>query len=290
MLIPLTRTKFEDLIPLVATGAQYLYYWGKVSDFLQRLLISIVAVVALVLISGFFLGWEFGLLRFLTGLILGLYWLWNPVYRASLRNLEYRRYKYSGFWRGEVLDVFVSEELIGTEETVNNRGELVIVENRERRLNLEVGDESGYTTRLQVPLKRSHQSIRPGDTAEMLVLSNRDDLSRIAKVSDIFIPRPGVWVSDYPYLRRDAFEDVSRQLDQRSQRRSGSRRRPEFDDEGQEFSPRRRRPDDAGRSARRSSSDDYDYDYDAAPRRPSRDSYDRRDRPSSKRSKRRRSS
>jgi len=48
----------------------------------------------------------------------------------------------SGFFRGRVLDVFITEELIG-EETVNNKGDLVIVENRERRLNLEVGDETG---------------------------------------------------------------------------------------------------------------------------------------------------
>jgi len=27
--------------------------------------------------------------------------------------------KYSGFFRGRVLDVFITEELIGTEETVN---------------------------------------------------------------------------------------------------------------------------------------------------------------------------
>jgi len=48
-----------------------------------------------------------------------------------LRNGEYRKYKYSGFFRGRVLDVFITEELIGKEETVNNKGELVIVENRE---------------------------------------------------------------------------------------------------------------------------------------------------------------
>jgi len=65
---------------------------------------------------------------------------------------EYRKYKYSGFFRGRVLDVF-TEELVAQKRSI--KGDLVIVENRERRLNLEVGDEAGFTTQLQVPLIRA---------------------------------------------------------------------------------------------------------------------------------------
>ena len=43
MLVPITRQKFEQLVPLVATASQYNYYWGKFPDILQRLLISVVA-------------------------------------------------------------------------------------------------------------------------------------------------------------------------------------------------------------------------------------------------------
>ncbi len=70
-----------------------------------------------------------------------------------------------------MLDLFVSEELIGEEQTVNNRGQLVLVENRERRLNIEVGDETGFTTQLQVPLRREHKAIALGQMAEMIVMS-----------------------------------------------------------------------------------------------------------------------
>lgn len=213
MLIPLTRKKFEELIPVVATGDQYRYYWGKPSDVLQRLLISIVGVVAVAIIWAV-LGEWFDPIIFPFGFGVGLYWLWGPVYFASQRNRELRRYGYSGFWQGEVLDVFVTEELIGTEETVNKRGELVLIENRERQLNLEVGDETGFYTKLQVPLKRDHRAIRPGDMAEMVVVSHRADLGRIAQVSDIYLPDSDLWVADYPYLQRDAFKDVSRRLGQ----------------------------------------------------------------------------
>jgi hypothetical protein len=225
MLIPLTRKKFEQLIPLVATAGQYRYYWGKVSDFLKRLLISVVSVLV-IYVLGKLLGEGFGTLTFLIGLSAGLYWLWGPIYLASFRNLEYRKYTYSGFWQGEVLDVFITEELIGKEKTVNNRGELVIIENRERRLNLEVGDETGFRSKLQVPLRREHQVIAPGQVAAMIVLSNQADLSRITRVSDIYISSHNLWVSDYPYLRRDTFVEVSRRLRKSSDYGDGGRRSP----------------------------------------------------------------
>lgn len=214
MLIPLTRPTFESLIPAVATAGQYAYYWGKVPNVLLRLLISI-AGASVVLILGLFLGDGFELLRLMLGVTAGLYWLWGPVLWASLRNLECRRFGYCGFWRGEIQDVFLTEELIGKEENVNDRGDLVIVENRERCLNLVVGDETGFTTRLQVPIKRNYQGLQVGDVAEMLLLSNRSDLGRIGKTTDIYIPRSNVWVSDYPFVQRDVFVEVSRELNKR---------------------------------------------------------------------------
>lgn len=213
MLIPLTRKKFEQLIPRFATGPQYVYYWGKFPDFLKRLLISVVSLVVLYF-GGLliFQSDEVGPIRFLLVIVALLYWLWAPVYFASRRNAKYRKYPYSGFWQGKVLDVFITEEAIGTEETVNKRGELVIVENRERRLNLEIGDDTGFSTEIQVPLRKQHKGIAPGQIAQMIVMSNMPDLSRFAKISDVYIPYLDLWVSDYPYLAKEDFVEVSRQL------------------------------------------------------------------------------
>lgn len=217
MLFPLTRQVFEKLVPLIATGEQYKYCWGRPSDFFRRLLISGLGIVVF-FIFRFIFPPGFELIEFIPGVMVGLYWLWAPVYWASRRNAEMRRYQYSGFWRGEVLDAFVTEELIGKEETVNKQGELVIVENRERCLNLEVGDDNGFATEIQVPLQRSHRAIRPRDLVEMVVLSNRSDLSRVSKVSDIYLPDYDLWISDYPYLRRDVFAEVRRRLSRRNNR------------------------------------------------------------------------
>ncbi|BAT56002.1 hypothetical protein NOS3756_50010 [Nostoc sp. NIES-3756] len=224
MLVPLTRQKLEQLIPLIATGPQYKHYWGKFSNFLQRLLISIVTIVAILLIRGVF-GLDFGLIVFLFGVFGAFFWLWYPVLQASLRNAKSRRYKYGGFFRGRILDWWITDKLMGKQETVNSKGELVIVENREKRINIEVGDDTGFSIELEAPLKPFHKAIARGQIAEMIVLSNSADLSRIEEFSDVYIPSRDIWVSDYPVLRRDFFNEVSDRLREDRQDRPRRRRR-----------------------------------------------------------------
>lgn len=215
MLIPLTRQKFEQLIPLFATGNQYKHYWGKFPDFLRRLLVSVIGVIVALFGRMATFGQTTGILIFAFGITIGTYWLWGPIFWASRRNAQYRKFPYSGFWKGRVLDIYVTDDVVGTEESVNNRGELVIVENRERRLNLEVGDDTGFYTQLQVPIRREHKGIRVGQVALMVVMSNRPDLSQISEFSDVYIPKLKVWVSDYPCLRRDLFVEVSEEIKRR---------------------------------------------------------------------------
>ncbi|MEB3211536.1 MAG: phosphate ABC transporter permease [Leptolyngbyaceae bacterium] len=214
MLIPLSRKKFEELIPLAATSNQYRYFWGRPADLLRRILFSLAGVFAALLLGFFFreAGESFEVVMFIVGAIMAFYWLWAPVYLATRRNREYRRFQFSGFWSGEVVDTFVTEELKGTRETVDKRGDLVVIEDREKLFNLEVGDDTGFVATVKTPLKKEHRSIRVGDWAEMVVMSNRPDLSRIMKISDVFVSDANLWVSDYPYLRRDAFMEVSKRI------------------------------------------------------------------------------
>ncbi|MEA5509115.1 phosphate ABC transporter permease [Crocosphaera sp. UHCC 0190] len=211
MLVPLTREAFEKIIPPIATGAQYSFYWGKLSDLLRRLFISLIVLVVTWLL-GTLAGAGAEAIKLIFDIIAGLYWLWSPVLWASVRNGKYRRYPYCGFWRGEVLDVFITEELISEEQTVNKWGELVVIENRERRINVEVGDQKGFSATVQAPIRRLYRVIKPGQIAEMLILSKQPDLSRIDKVTDVYLPQHNLWVGDYPYLRRDVFLQVSEEL------------------------------------------------------------------------------
>lgn len=224
MIVPLTRQKFEQLIPLIATGPQYKYYWGKFSNFLQRLLISVVTVAVILLVRVLF-GLEFGPIMFFLGVFGALFWLWYPAFQASVRNAKSRRYKYSGFFRGRILDWWITDRLIGKQETVNSKGDLVIVENREKRINLEVGDDTGFSVELEAPLRPVHKVIARGQIAEMIVMSNRPDLSSIEDFSEVYIPSHDLWVNDYPYIRSDFFNEVSRRLRPDRQERPRRRRR-----------------------------------------------------------------
>jgi hypothetical protein len=57
MLIPLSRKKFEDLVPPLATAQQYKYCWGGPSDILRRVLFSLTGLLAAValqqIVTGF---------------------------------------------------------------------------------------------------------------------------------------------------------------------------------------------------------------------------------------------
>lgn len=231
MLVPLTRETLEQVIPLIATGPQYAHYWGKTSDVIRRLLISIIALTAFWLL-GKLLGDQWQAIDLILDIIAGLYWLWGPIYLAGVRNLSYRRLPYCGFWRGRVLDVYITEELIGKEETVNKEGELVIVENREKRLNLEVGDRDGFRANIQAPLRRIHKGITPGSVAELLLLSRQPDLGKIDKITDVYLPRNDLWIGEYPYLRRDVFKQIGLEFSRRNNappRRNSSLDRGRYD-------------------------------------------------------------
>jgi hypothetical protein len=215
MLVPITRQTFEDLIPGVATGEQYKYCWGKPRDFLKRLLVSAVCLAIWIFLEYTVEGDTLRILILIAGISSSLYWLWMPVWEASWRNIKYRKYPYAGFLQGKILDFYISEAVTEQQESVNKRGELIIIENLERRINVEVGDATGFSTLIQAPLNRNHKRLRRGQVAQMIVMSYLDDLSEINEVSDIYIPSQNLWISDYPYVRRDIFKEISHRFQSR---------------------------------------------------------------------------
>ncbi|MBP0017062.1 MAG: phosphate ABC transporter permease [Cyanobacteria bacterium SBLK] len=249
MLIPITREKFEQLVPTIATGSQYAAVWGTVRDVLRRLLISFVGVIVLWVLDILFGGVAQGF-KFILGIIFGFYWLWSPVYWASMKNSSYRKWRYSGFWRGRVLDVFITEDIIDEAESFNRLGDLVIVENRERRINVEIGDKEGFRIIIKAPLQRIHKAIARGQPVECLVMSNDPDLENIRKVSDIYIPSQNLWVGAYPCLRRDFFIAMREDLRDRYGKK-GSRNTP----------PRKKRPSRRPSQSERDNSRRGDRDY-----------------------------
>jgi hypothetical protein len=211
MLIPLKQEAINDLIPAIATGSQYSYYWANFATLLKNLFISLVGVLFFWLLGSFF-GRAGDNLSLIFRVIAGLYWLWSPIYWASVRNSKFRRYRHISFWRGKVLDVYLTEELIKEESAIDKLGRAIIVENRRKLFNIEIGDKTGFRATISTPRQRIHKVVNCGQAVEGLLLSNDPDFMKIGQITDVYIPRHKLWLGDYPYVRRDIFLDLRLQL------------------------------------------------------------------------------
>ena len=100
------------------------------------------------------------------------------------------------------------ERVENRHEQADSRGRLELVENRRTWMLLELEDEEGYLGRVAFPMEKKHQSIRRGSVIRCLVLSERKDFSKIGALSDAWLPGQRMWVGEYPFLLRPAFEEL----------------------------------------------------------------------------------
>jgi hypothetical protein len=217
MLIPLKPGELQRLIPAVATGPQFQACSGDPRKLLQRVLISVIGGVITLLISQTLaFNSRFSSLWLVAGVILLLYLLWGPIVEAGRRNASLRRYPAAALFEGQVADLFNREVIEDKREQADRSGRLELVENRRTWLCLELEDEDGYLGQLRFPMEKKHKAIRRGMVVRCLVLSERSDFSRIGAFSDGWLPQLKLWVGEYPYLLRPAFEELClRRLHQR---------------------------------------------------------------------------
>ena len=208
MLIPLRPGELQRLIPAVATGNQFRVCLGKPQEVLQRLMIAAIGGVITLLISQSQMSSRWGPFWLVTGVVFLLYVLWGPILQAGQRNATLRRYPAAGLFEGEVADVITRERVENRHEQADSRGRLELVENRRTWMLLELEDEEGYLGRVAFPMEKKHQSIRRGSLIRCLVLSERKDFSKIGALSDAWLPGLRMWVGEYPFLLRPAFEEL----------------------------------------------------------------------------------
>jgi len=209
MLIPLRPGELPRLIPAVATGPQFNACGGEPRKLLQRLLISLIGGVLLLLVSQTLaFNSRFSSLWLVAGVITILYILWGPILEAGRRNATLRRYPVAAIFEGRVGDLYTREVVENQREQTDRDGRLELVENRRTWLCLELEDEEGYLGQLRFPMDKKHQAIRAGMLVRCLVLSERADFSRISAISDGWLPQLKLWVGEYPYLLRPAFEEL----------------------------------------------------------------------------------
>ena len=209
MLIPVSPSELSRLIPAVATGPQFNACSGDPRKLLQRVLISVIGGVLTLLVSQTIaFNSRFSSLWLVSGVILLLYILWGPILEASRRNAALRRYPAAAIFEGRVADLFSREVVEERREQADRNGRLELVENRRTWLCLELEDEDGSLGQVRFQFEKKHQAIRRGMLVRCLVLSERRDFSRIGALSDAWLPQPKLWVGQYPYLLRPAFEEL----------------------------------------------------------------------------------
>jgi hypothetical protein len=209
MLIPLRPGELPRLIPAVATGPQFNACSGSPQKLLQRLLISVIGGVLTLLVSQTLLfSNQAGPIFLVAGFVFLLYVLWGPIVEAGRKNATLRRYPAAAIFEGEVADLYTRELVEGRQETTDQQGRLELVENRRTWLCLELEDEEGYLGSVRFPFDKKHKAIRRGMVVRCLVLSERKDFSRIGALSDAWLPQLKLWVGEYPFLLRPAFEEL----------------------------------------------------------------------------------
>jgi hypothetical protein len=209
MLLPLRPGELPRLIPAVATGPQFNACNGTPRELLQRVFISVIGGVISLLISQTLLfSSQAGPIMLVAGFVFFLYLLWGPIVAAGRRNATLRRYPSAAIFEGQVADLYTQEVVEDRREQADRSGRLELVENRRTWLTLELEDEEGYLGKLRFPYDKKHQVIRPGAVVRALVLSERADFSRIGAISDAWLPQLKLWVGEYPYLLRPAFEEL----------------------------------------------------------------------------------
>ena len=208
MLIPLRPGELERLIPAVATGNQFRAALGKPQEVLQRVMVAAIGGVITLLISQSQMTSRWGPFWLVAGVVFLLYVLWGPILQAGQRNATLRRYPAAAMFDGEIAEITTRERVENRHEQADSRGQLELVENRRTWMLLELQDEDGYLGKLAFPMEKKHQTIRPRTRIRCLVLSERKDFSRIDALSDAWIPGLRMWVGEYPFLLRPAFEEL----------------------------------------------------------------------------------
>ena len=209
MLLPLRPGELLRLIPAVATGPQFNACTGNPRKVLQRVLISVIgAVIALLISQTLLFSSQFGPVFLVVGFVFALYLLWGPILEAGQKNSTLRRYPAAAMFEGQIADLYTREIVEERREQANNDGRLELVENRRTWLTLELEDEEGYLGKVRFPFEKKHQQIRAGMVVRVLALSERKDFSQVGAISDAWLPQLKLWVGEYPFLLRPAFEEL----------------------------------------------------------------------------------
>ena len=208
MLIPISLNQVSKIVPSVATGGQFKYALGDPRKILQRLIISSIGGVITFLISVSQDRNQTYSLWLILCVLFFLYILWGPIVEASKKNITYRRFKFFYIFDGFISDVYQLEKVESSREQTNRYGRLEIIENKRTWLVLELEDEEGYLGKISFPMENKHSLLRKGENIRCIIASDSRNLNKRLVLTDAWLPDLNLWVGEYPYLLRPAFEEI----------------------------------------------------------------------------------
>ena len=206
MLIPIKLNQISKLIPAVGTGGQFKYALGNPRKILQRVIVSFIGgFISLIIASS---GNQTNNFWLIICVGLFLYILWGPILESSRKNLKIRKYKFFSIFNGYVSDIYTTEKIESAREQSNRQGRLEVVENKRTWLVLELEDEDGFLDKISFPMENRHSQIRIGSNIRCLITSDNRTFDRDLFLTDAWLPDLNLWVGEYPYLLRPAFEEI----------------------------------------------------------------------------------
>ena len=206
MLIPIKLNQISKLIPAVGTGGQFKYALGNPRKILQRVIVSFIGGFIFLIIASS--GNQTNNFWLLICVGFFLYILWGPILESSRKNLKIRKYKFFSLFDGYVSDIYTTEKIESAREQSNRQGRLEIVENKRTWLVLELEDEEGFLDKISFPLENKHSQIKLGSNIRCLITSDNRTFERDLYLTDAWLPDLNLWVGEYPYLLRPAFEEI----------------------------------------------------------------------------------
>ena len=208
MLRPISLNKVSKLVPSVATGGQFKFALGDPRKILQRLIISSIGGVITFLISVSQDRNQTYSLWLLLCVLFFLYILWGPILEASRKNISYKKYKFFSIFDGFVSDIYKIEKIENSREQTNRYGRLELIEKKRTWLTVEMEDEDGYLSKISFPMENKHAQIKIGSRIRCLVSSNNRNFQNNLFLTDAWLPDLNLWIGDYPFLLRPAFEEI----------------------------------------------------------------------------------
>ncbi len=208
MLIPIKNNQVTKLIPSVATGGQFKYCLGNPRKILQRVIISPIGAAITLVIGNNQFGNQTDVLWLILCLIFALYILWGPILEASRKNIKYKQSKFFSIFDGFISDIYKTEKVESSREQTNRYGNLETIESKRTWLTIELEDEDGYLSKISFPMEKRHNNINRGLRVRCLVSTNERSFNRKLFLTDAWLPEINLWVGDYPYLLRPAFEEI----------------------------------------------------------------------------------